>query len=175
MRALVTGASEGLGRAFAMRLAQEGWAVTAVARNEARLTELTAELGGAPHDHLVADLAQPDGVARCIERLRGERYALLVNNAGYSQFGEFAEADVDEEAKILAVNCEAAMRLAHAHLERAQPGDALINLSSITYWLPTPIQPTYVAARNSMNRSSGSVSNSRRLWYPSSKAVLNSA
>ena len=50
MRAFVTGASEGLGRAFAIRLAQDGYAVTAVARNESRLTHLMEELEGEGHD-----------------------------------------------------------------------------------------------------------------------------
>ena len=161
MRAFVTGASEGLGRAFAVRLAREGYAITAVARNEARLIELVAELEGGPHEILAADLSEREGLDRCTERLRENPYRLLVNNAGYSRFGDFAEAGVEDELRILAVNCEAAMRLAHAYLDVAGSGDSIINLSSLTYFLPTPIQPTYVATKCFL----GSFSES--LWYQS--------
>jgi hypothetical protein len=144
MKAFVTGASEGLGRAFAIRLAKEGYRVTAVARNEGRLAELLEELDGGPHEILPADLSERKGVDRCAEKLRDGSFRLLVNNAGCSRFGSYAEAEIDDELRILAVNCEAAMILAHAFLEVAESGDALINLSSLTYVLPTPIQPTYV-------------------------------
>lgn len=160
-RAFVTGASEGLGRAFAIRLAEEGYRITAVARNQARLEELIAELAGGPHEVLAADLSERAGLDLCCERLRAVPHALLVNNAGYSLFGEFAEADIEEELRILAVNCEAAMRLAHTWLEGAGRGDALINLSSLTYFLPTPIQPTYVATKCFL------ASFSESLWYQS--------
>lgn len=158
-RAFVTGASEGLGRAFALRLAGEGHAITAVARNRARLEELIHELGGEGHTYLVADLASPEGIERCVECLRASHHRVLVNNAGHSRFGAYAERPVEEELAIVAVNCGAAMALAHAFLSRARPGDALINLSSITYFLPTPIQPTYVATKCFL----GSFSES--LWY----------
>ena len=61
MKALVTGASEGIGRAFAVALSQRGFAVTAVARNEARLQELMRELGGGGHSFIRADLSQTTG------------------------------------------------------------------------------------------------------------------
>ena len=159
MRAFVTGASEGLGRAFAVRLARKGYTVTAVARNEARLGELLRELGEGSHEVLALDLGERRGVDLCAERLRERPYELLVNNAGYGVFGSFAEADVDDELQTLAVNCQAAMVLAHTWLVTARPGDALVNLSSLTYWLPTPIQPTYVATKCFL------ASLSESLWY----------
>ncbi len=163
MRAMVTGASEGLGRAFALRLAREGYAITAVARNELRLAELMTELAGEGHRPLVADLGTDAGLTRCTDHLGAEPVALLVNNAGYSLFGDFADADVEDELAILSVNCAAAIRLAHAHLAQARPGDALINLSSITNWLPTPVQPTYVATKCFL------ASFSESLWYQSKR------
>jgi hypothetical protein len=159
MRAFVTGASEGLGRAFALVLAREGWTITAVARSRDRLEALLAELDGEGHEIVVADLASREGVDVCTARLREGSHGLLVNNAGFSQFGDYADAEVEDELRIVAVNCEAAMRLAHAFLAEAGPGDALINLSSITYFLPTPVQPTYVATKCFL----GSFSES--LWY----------
>ena len=72
----MTGASAGIGRAFATALAGAGYSVTAVARREDRLTDLTARLGRG-HDHLVADLATPAGVlATAVARLLPRRAAV---------------------------------------------------------------------------------------------------
>ncbi len=166
-KAFVTGASEGLGRAFVKGLAQEGFDTMSVARNEARLNELVEELakeyGPGHHDFLVADLCSSEGLDRCAQHLQGDPYDLLVNNAGYSRFGDFSEAAIEDEQKILMVNCFAVMTLAHAFLQNARAGDAMINLSSITDYLPTPIQPTYVATKCFV------ASFSESLWYQQRK------
>lgn len=161
-KAFITGASEGLGRSFAIKLAAEGWDTTAVARSEQRLEGLISALNSqssGQHDYLIADLATDSGVNSCVERLQSRHYNLLINNAGYSRFGIYHQADIDEELKILQVNCGAIMALSHAYLRTTKPGDALINLSSITSFLPTPIQPTYVASKAFIK------SFSENLWY----------
>jgi short-subunit dehydrogenase len=161
-RAIITGASEGIGRCYALKLAHEGWLITAVARNEQRLQDLVSSLGHG-HDYVVADLATEQGVQACVAKIQENHYSLFVNNAGFSQFGEFRDADIHAEIKILDVNCSALMQLAHAYLNTAKAGDALINLSSITAWLPTPIQPTYVASKAFIK------SFSENLWYQERK------
>ena len=162
-RAFVTGASEGLGREFARQLANKGYAVTAVARNEQRLQSLMNELPGSIHNYLVADLGTASGVAACTEWLQGGEYALLVNNAGYSSFGDFAEASISDQQTILSVNCHAMMALAHAFLQSSRSGNAMINLSSITNYFVTPIQPTYCATKAYI------ASFSESLWYQQRK------
>lgn len=157
-RAFVTGASEGLGRVFVTKLAQAGYSCVAVARNEARLRELVDETPG-PHEWMVADLGTHDGLEQCATRLREEPFDLLVNNAGFSRFGVFHESPLEEQEQILDVDCRAVLVLAHAYLAGARPGDALINLSSITNFLPTPMQPTYCAAKAFI------ASLSESLWY----------
>ena len=79
-------------RAFAIRLSQEGYAITAVARNEARLTGLLDDLDGGPHEILAVDLSDSEGLKRCTDRLREKSHRVLVNNAGPGQFGNCAEA-----------------------------------------------------------------------------------
>jgi len=158
-RALVTGASEGLGRVFTKKLAHAGYHCVAVARNEARLRELVDELPAGNHEWMVADLGTTDGVAQCATRLSEEHFDLLVNNAGFSRFGLFHESTAAEQEQMLDVDCRAVLLLAHAFLTSARPGDALINLSSITNFLPTPIQPTYCAAKAFI------ASLSESLWY----------
>jgi short-subunit dehydrogenase len=166
-RAFVTGASEGIGRAFVKRLARDGFDTTSVARNEFRLKELMNELAEEEdpgrHDYLIADLCSDEGVERCTKRLSESHYDLLVNNAGYSNFGDFAEAHVEDQQKIMRVDVLAVITLAHAFLQKARPGDAMINLSSITHYLPTPIQPVYVASKSFV------ASLSESLWYQQRK------
>lgn len=145
-RALVTGASEGIGRAFAQALAREGYAVTAVARNEARLRELMAALG-AGHDYQVADLSTPADVDALAGRLAGSPYALLVNNAAAGRYGDFAQLPLEDVRRLLRLNVEALVTLSHAFLRGARPGDALINVSSILAFLPMPDNGLYSATK----------------------------
>jgi len=146
-RALVTGASSGIGREFALQLARQGYVVTGVARREHELRTLVAELPGEGHRFLVADLADTEGVRRVAQVLSTERINLLVNNAGYSVFEPFYQSALARQQDILQVNCAAVVALAHAFLQQAQRGDALINLGSVVSFLPTPAQPMYSASK----------------------------
>lgn len=160
--ACITGASEGLGREFTLQLAQRGYRTISIARNEERLKELVNELGEG-HSYLRADLGNHTDLAAC-EALFGEEHIhLLINNAGFSRFGNYREADLAHEQNVLNVNCLATMRLSHAFLQQAAAGDALINLSSITHYQITPIQPTYCATKSFI------ASFSQSLWYQERK------
>jgi short-subunit dehydrogenase len=146
-RALVTGASSGIGREFVVQLASRGFTVTGVARREDRLKELLEALPGEGHRYLVADLGTPDGVQLAMDELQRERVNLLINNAGLSVFEPFFESELSRQHNILSVNCESLMKLAHTFLRQSESGDALINLSSIVAFLPTPAQPMYSASK----------------------------
>lgn len=146
-RAVVTGASSGIGREFALQLARRGYAVTAVARGEERLRELVAELPGDHHKYVTADLASEAGVVAVAENVQADHCHLLVNNAGSSTFVPFFQSELNLQQGILAVNCGALVALAHHFLRQAEPGDALINLSSVVSVLPTPTQPVYCASK----------------------------
>ncbi|MGI9287458.1 MAG: SDR family NAD(P)-dependent oxidoreductase [Pseudomonadales bacterium] len=146
-RALVTGASSGIGREFAVQLASQGYAVTAIARREDNLRELVAELSGEQHQFQVADLSRAECVQSVVDTLSDEHFHLLVNNAGYSALEPFYESELALQQNILNVNCGAVVTLAHAFLKQAQRGDALINLGSVVSYLPTPAQPMYSASK----------------------------
>lgn len=146
-RAIVTGASEGIGRALAVALARAGYAVTAVARNRARLDSLLSELDGSDHRTLVADLASEAGVAAVAAAIAEDHCALLVNNAGFGAVGEFAEVPLDKQVQMLRVNVEAPVVLGHAFLRQAVAGDALVNVSSVVAFMPQPAQPVYSATK----------------------------
>src|SRR3954466_3154677 len=132
--AMVTGASRGLGRAIAARLAQEGMAVAIAARSEGELRSLAAEIesrGGRVLVH-AADLREPAApasfVAAAVERLG--RIDLLVNNAGATKRGDFLTLTEADGADGYALKFFAAVRAARAawpHL--AQRGGAIVNIA----------------------------------------------
>ncbi|WP_327354699.1 SDR family NAD(P)-dependent oxidoreductase [Streptomyces sp. NBC_01304] len=173
-RALITGASEGLGRAFALALAAEGHTVTAVARTEHRLLALMAELaelaelselGPGDHDFIVADLATPEGIGTVADALtdakgtKGAPYDLLVNNAGLAHAGPFTDTPVDRAGPMIRLNCEAVVTLSHAFLAAARPGAALVNVASTLAFTPKPGQAVYSATKAFV------ASFSEALWY----------
>ncbi|WP_433224570.1 SDR family NAD(P)-dependent oxidoreductase [Microtetraspora malaysiensis] len=133
--ALITGATAGLGAAFARRLAADGLSLVLVARDEARLTASAAELRkryGVAVEVLPADLSLDEGVHRVEERLeRG--VDLLVNNAGFGHPGAFLEVPVSDEVTMLRVHCEAVLRLTLAALPgmRSRGRGYVINVASV--------------------------------------------
>ena len=152
--ALITGASSGIGEAFARRLASEGSDLVIVARRVERLEELAQELRDA-HDVdvevLPADLSAVHDLERVEERLRDPQrwISLLINNAGYGTGGPFWKSPFEREAGQVAVNVVALHRLTHAALgpmvERSR--GAIINVSSVAGFQPIAFSTTYSAAK----------------------------
>jgi len=156
--ALVTGASSGIGAVFARELAHEGYFVTCVARSEDKLQGLVKELGKG-HRVLVADLADKGQLQRVVDDVEKSGYSLLVNNAGYGLYGRFEELPMDRQEHLMTVNMNALVRLSHAFLKKAAPGDALINVSSALSLLSYPGGAVYSGAKAFVTNFTES------LWY----------
>jgi uncharacterized protein len=149
-RALVTGASDGIGEGFARALAARGVELVVTARREDRLHRLAAEL---PVDVevLPADLAVPSERAVLSERLQDPERAvdLLVNAAGFGAYGPFAALDPARAQEMVAVNLSALVDLTHAAL----PGwfdrghGAVVNVGSIAGFAPGPYAAVYAASK----------------------------
>lgn len=146
-KALVTGASEGIGREFAKQLAQEDYQITLVARNESRLKELVTELSGAGHKILIADLTKATESQKIAQELSSDHYNLLVNNAGFGVYGPFDSVPLSKLQEMMKLNIDALVELSHAFLQKAQSGDALINVSSALAFLPLPTSSLYAATK----------------------------
>jgi short-subunit dehydrogenase len=153
-QALVTGASAGIGRAFAGALAARGHDLVLVARREASLTELASTLRtehGTTSEVLVADLETDLGVSAVAGRLADpdRPIDLLVNNAGFGTSGTLWDLDVDREQAEIQVNVVALMRLTHAALGAMVPRNrgGVINVSSVAAYQPTPRGATYGATK----------------------------
>jgi hypothetical protein len=150
--ALVTGASSGIGAAFARRFASEGLACCLVARRLDRLEELAEELRSrydveaAP---LQADLSEPNATDDIALAVGSRQIGVLVNNAGFGYSGAFHEQDAQRLQKMLQVNCAAAAMLARRFLpgmvERRR--GAVIMVSSLLGWMPSPYEALYGATK----------------------------
>jgi len=145
---LITGGSDGLGLAAAKLLtAQNDSHVTLVARSEAHLREAVAQLPGAGHDFIVADLVQPEGVSLVVQRLGVRHYDVLINNAGSGLYGAFAELPLEAQLRMMRLNIESVTVLSHAYLRQAKPGDALVNTASFLAYAPFPGAAIYSATK----------------------------
>lgn len=152
--ALVTGASSGIGEAFATALAARGDDVVVVARRGDVLADLASKLAsahGAEVEVIAADLAAEAGVVAVAERLDDPHrpIELLVNNAGVGTMGRLWEIPVDREQAEIALNVVALVRLTHAALGPmvVRGSGGVINVSSISAYQPIPLHATYGATK----------------------------
>jgi short-subunit dehydrogenase len=151
LRALVTGASAGIGEAYVRQLADRCDTIVVVARRADRLRELAAELeGSCAIEILVADLGSLEGQGRAVEVIRqGPPLDLLINNAGFSTLGPFARSVLDDELAMLRLHHEATMALTRAALPAMlETGrGAVINVASIGGLVAMPNVATYGASK----------------------------
>jgi short-subunit dehydrogenase len=151
-RALVTGASSGIGEEFARQLAKKGYDLVIVARRKDRLEALAAELAeahGADSEIIAVDLATPEGIVAAEKRLAQGDIDLLVNNAGFATRGEFANLSLDRELEELDVNVKALVRLTRAGIQPMiqRKRGKVINVGSTGSFQPVPYMSTYAATK----------------------------
>lgn len=153
--ALVTGASDGIGRACAEQLAAEGFNLLLVARRDHKLEALAHQLGREHHiacATLAADLGTTDGVALAIAAAANHDIGLMVAAAGFGTAGAFVGIEPAEELAMIDVNCRAVVALTHAlarQMQRNRSGrrSALVLLSSLVAFQGVPRSATYAASK----------------------------
>ncbi len=151
--AVVTGASSGLGRGIAARLAARGMFLVLTGRNEARLDEAAHQIRrAAPRvtvETVSADLSTQSGVSALLDHIGDRKIEVLVNNAGFGSYGPFTEADPDREADEVAVDVSAVITLARAFLPGmlARGSGGILNVASTIAFQPAPYQAVYGASK----------------------------
>ncbi len=157
-RALVTGASSGIGRVFVKELALENYTVTGVARSEDKLKNVFQQLGEG-HRYLISDLTRPDQLATIEQELEDTKYDLLVNNAGYAIYDRFEKVPMESYENLMYLNMNSLVRLSYKFLKTAVDGDALINVSSALSRLSYPGGAIYCGTKGFVTCFTES------LWY----------
>lgn len=150
--AIVTGASSGIGRAFATLLAGMGFDVLLVARRVDRLRALAGELEAAHRVRVTvceADLSRPDAPRQILDASRAHDIGLVVSNAGFGLKGEHAANDPQAMTDMLMVNCNAPLLLAHGFIPRlrARGRGGIILTSSVEGLIGCPYSTAYAATK----------------------------
>lgn len=151
--ALITGASSGIGAAYARQLALRGYDLILVARRELRLRELADSLDTTSRI-VAADLTCDEGLAMTERAIREcDALEMLVNNAGFGTLGRFWEASFESQVKMHQLHVMATMRLTHAALAgMVQRGKgAVINVSSVAAFGQGPGNVSYSSTKAWIN------------------------
>lgn len=150
--AVITGASDGIGRAVAKRVAAEGLDIVLAARSEGRLQELADELEqsyGVKTQLVTEDLSQKSGVATLLEATDVLEVGLAVLAAGFGTAGPFTDTAPADELEMIAVNVAAVAQLAQAFASRmaARRRGGIVLFGSILGWQGVPGQANYAATK----------------------------
>ena len=150
--AVITGASDGIGQALARRAARDGLNVVLVARSEAKLRTLAAELAqthGVKTRVVAVDLSQPSGSIDLLDALDGLPVGLAVLAAGFGTNGPLADSPTSDELEMISVNVTAVAHLAQAFAQRmtAQRHGGIVLFGSILGWQGVPGQANYSATK----------------------------
>jgi hypothetical protein len=155
MLAIVTGASRGIGEAYAHQLAARGYSLYVVGRDRERLAQVAKDIRlryGSPVEEIVLDLASLDSAERLYAEVRSRQdlpVDLLVNNAGFGLYGEFSERPMLRVQEMLALHVLTTTKLMRLFLPemRERRRGVIINVASVTGLLPMPYMAVYAATK----------------------------
>lgn len=150
--ALITGASDGIGRAFAEALAAQGFDLVLVARREVVLEGLARDLmarHGISVTVMAADLSAPGAVERILTGTAATSVGLLVAAAGFGSIGWFLDLDATSEVNMVDVNCRSVVELTHGLATRmaARGKGGVVLFSSVVGFSGAPFSATYAATK----------------------------
>ncbi len=149
MKALITGASSGIGLSFAKVLAEQNYELILVARNRRKLEEVQESLK-AKVTIIVTDLANEQKVKELYAFIKKEDIDILINNAGFGDFGFFTETDLYKELEMIDTNIKAVHILTKAILKDMEKKNFgyILNVSSSAAFQPGPLMATYYATKS---------------------------
>jgi len=164
MRALITGASSGIGREMAIQLSKMGYDLILAARNQSALVDLKQQL---TTDVILfpADLSQEEACYKLHEMAQNTPVDILINNAGFGLYGAFKDTDLATELNLIDVNIRALHILTKLFLKDFVAADngVIMNVSSIAAFLPGPMMSVYYASKAYVQRLTEAIHQELRL------------
>lgn len=150
MKALITGASSGIGRDMARVLASKGYDLILVARHEEKLLELKKEFSQVNVKVITADLSS---VAECQQlylETKNDDIDVLINNAGFGLFGAFDKTDLNVEQEMISTNIMAVTTLMKLYLQSFQEKNSghILNVASAAAFMTGPLMAVYYATKS---------------------------
>lgn len=148
MNALITGASDGLGKEIALILAEKGYHIIAVARNKQKMQQNFLAIK--QKTIISLDLSLPENCFKLYEMLKNQNIDIFINNAGYGIFSEFKNSDLQNELKMIDLNIKASHILMKLFLQDFIKNDKgyLLNISSIGAFFPSPFLSSYYGTKS---------------------------
>ena len=152
MKALITGASSGIGKDMAIYLASKGYDLILVGRNKDKLEELQNILK-VNSQIIIADLSSETKVKEVYVMTKNENIDILINNAGFGDFGNFYETDLNNEMEMINTNVIAVHLLTKLFLRDMQKRNSgyILNVASSAAFGPGPLMATYYATKAYVN------------------------
>ena len=149
MKALITGASSGIGYNMAKYLNSMGYSLVLVARDKEKLQKIQKELSGEVKI-VVADLSNESKLKELYVLCKNDNIDILVNNAGFGLFGEFTETDLNQELEMIDVNIKAVHILTKLFLKDMKKRNKgyILNVSSAASFQAGPLMATYYATKS---------------------------
>ena len=148
MKALITGASSGIGRDMARILSDMGYETILVARREDKLKELSNELKTSS-SIICLDISSSDACFNLYNQVKNEDIDIVINNAGFGIFGKFTDIDLDRELNMIDLNIKAVHILTKLFLKdfKAKNKGYILNVASSAAFLPGPLLSSYYASK----------------------------
>lgn len=149
MKALITGASSGLGADMARVLVEEGHEVILVARRKTKLEKLAKELGDKA-TVIIMDVSSTFNCMQLYNQVKKEKIDILINNAGFGLFGDFASTNIDKELDMIDLNIKGVHTLTKLFLKdfKKQDKGYILNVASSAGFMSGPLMSTYYATKN---------------------------
>ena len=162
MKALITGATSGIGKRIAENLNRRGWELILTGRNKDVLEEMQRNMGRC--EIISADLSKKSEIMKVYSFCKDKNVDMLVNNAGFGVFGRFSETDLDRELEMINVNITAVHILMKLFLRDFKERDKgiILNVASSAAYLTGPLMASYCASKSYVLKLSAAVAEELR-------------
>ena len=147
-RALITGASSGIGKDIAIELAKRNYDLVLVSRDIDKLNKVKEQINNVQVEVIPKDLSVEQNCIDLFEQLKNKKIDILINNAGFGLFGEFADVSLEKELSMIKTNIIAMHILTKLFLQKMKKENSgyILNVASIAGFMPGPLMSAYYAS-----------------------------